>query len=314
MDLCLTQQELENCRQLLAMARAEDLGMPDPTGRPGTMRSRRLSGDITSTLLPEDAQTSCRFVARQKLVVCGAALLDEIAAAYDAAIETNVLVADGQTVEAGEALATWEGPAASVFAAERVALNFLQQLSGIATLTRQYVDAVAGTSADIYDTRKTTPAWRALAKYAVRAGGGRNHRMGLYDAVLVKDNHLVAMGYEMAAGSLNELTEKLNAARQALGETGFVEIEVDTLEQFDAALTLPVDVILLDNFTSDQQIEAVARRNAAGLKDAIALEASGGVTFESVRQIAETGVDRIAIGALTHSAPAVDIGLDAGPA
>ena len=294
------QVELENLRQLLTLARAEDLG----------------GGDVTSAMLPADARAAGRFVARGGLVVCGGAFLAAIGAAYDGAIQTNVLAADGQGVEAGATLAEWSGPAGAVLSAERVALNFLQRLCGIATLTREYVEAVAATSADIYDTRKTTPGWRRLEKYAVRAGGGRNHRIGLYDAVLVKDNHLALLQRAgapqppAALPALAALAEKLAEARDALDGRGFVEVEVDTLKQFDAALKLPLDVILLDNFALDDLAEAVRRRDAAGLAGALALEASGGVDLASVGRIAATGVDRIAIGALTHSAPAADVAFD----
>jgi nicotinate-nucleotide pyrophosphorylase (carboxylating) len=237
-------------------------------------------------------------------------MLGEIAAGYSPEISTEVLLADGECVEAGQAIAAWAGPAGDVLAAERVALNFLQRLSGIATLTRTYVDAVAGTSAKIYDTRKTTPGWRALEKYAVRAGGGMNHRMGLYDAVLIKDNHIAAMTLAGEADAIDALGDKLAAARAKLPAGGFVEMEVDTLTQLDAALKLAVDVVLLDNMSPTELAEAVARRDAAGLAGKVALEASGGVTLDSVRAVAAAGVERIAIGAITHSATAVDIGLD----
>jgi len=286
--------EVENLRQLLALARAEDLG----------------GGDVTAALLPAGTQVAGRFVARQELVLCGGALLGEIATAYGSEIATDVLLADGERVAVGQALAAWSGPAADVLAAERVALNFLQRLCGVATLTRAYVEAVAGTPAAIYDTRKTTPGWRALEKYAVRAGGACNHRMGLYDAVLVKDNHLAAMALAGEADPIAALADKLAAARAKLPEGGFVEIEVDTLDELEAALGLDVDVILLDNMSRGQLAEAAARRNAAGLAGRVALEASGGVTLESVRDIAAAGVERIAVGELTHSAAAVDIGLD----
>ena len=289
-----TAREVENLRRLLALARAEDLG----------------GGDVTSALLPAGARAYGQFVARQELVLCGAALLVEIAAAYSDDIATDVLLGDGERVQAGQAFAAWSGPAADVLAAERVALNFLQHLCGVATLTRAYVDAVAGTPAAVYDTRKTTPGWRALEKYAVRAGGGHNHRMGLYDAVLVKDNHLAAMALGGQGDPIAALTDGLAAARAKVGPGGFVEIEVDTLTQLDAAMRLDVDVILLDNMSPDQMAEAVARRKAAGLAGRVALEASGGVTLDNVRAIAASGIERIAIGALTHSAAAVDIGLD----
>jgi len=289
-----TQLELENLRQLLAVARAEDLG----------------DGDITSALLPSGTRAAGRFVARQPIVLCGGAFLGEIAAAYGGAIETEVFAPDGEPVAAGQAFAAWSGPAADVLAAERVALNFVQRLCGIATLTLTYVEAVAGTSAAIYDTRKTTPGWRALEKYAVRAGGGRNHRMGLYDAVLVKDNHLAAMKLTGAGDPLAALAEPLTAMRSRLRPDAFVEVEVDTLEQLDAAMKLDVDIILLDNMSPDQLTQAVARRDAAPLARQVMLEASGGITLESVRGVAMTGVERIAVGALTHSATSVDVGLD----
>ncbi len=289
-----TEREEECLRRLLELARAEDLG----------------GGDVTSALLPAGARAAGRFVARQRLVLCGGAFLGQIAAAYSDEIATEVFQPDGDSVKAGQAFAAWSGPAGEVLAAERVALNFLQRLSGVATLTRTYVDAVAGAPAKIYDTRKTTPGWRALEKYAVRAGGGCNHRMGLYDAVLVKDNHLAAMALGGQGDPIAALADKLAAARAKLPEGGFVEIEVDTLTQLDAAMRLDVDVILLDNMSPDQMAEAVARRKAAHLAGRVALEASGGVTLDNVRAIAASGIERIAIGALTHSAAAVDIGLD----
>ena len=263
-------------------------------------------GDITSAILPEGKTCRGRFVAREELVFCGGAFLAEIAAAYDKSIRTEVLVAEGARVEAGATLAEWTGPTRAILSAERVALNFLQRLSGIATKTREYVGAVEGTAATIYDTRKTTPGWRALEKYAVRAGGGHNHRMGLYDAVLVKDNHLAAMGGNGLAG----LADKLDDLRDSLPPGGFIEVEVDTLEQLADALALNIDVILLDNMSARQLAVAVAMRDATGTKGQIELEASGGITPENVRAAAETGVERIAVGALTHSARAVDISME----
>ena len=290
-----TRAECDNLAALLAMAKAEDF----PEGY-----------DVTGALLPATATATGQFVAREPLIVCGVSFLAEIGAAYDGQITTELLVADGDKVQPGDVLAKWSGPAASVFSAERVALNFVQHLSGIATLTGQYVAATEGSAAEIYDTRKTTPGWRVLEKYAVRCGGGRNHRMGLHDAVLVKDNHLAALAGAGEDRPLAALAGPLLAAREGLADDGFVEVEVDTLQQFETALTLPVDVILLDNFTPEATATAVARRDAAGLSDRIALEASGGVTLEAVRAVAATGVERIAVGAITHSAAAVDIGLD----
>jgi nicotinate-nucleotide pyrophosphorylase (carboxylating) len=290
-----TRAERDNLAALLGMAKGEDF--PDDC-------------DVTGALLPATATATGQFVARQELIVCGVSFLAEIAAAYDGKITTELLVVDGDKVQQGDVLANWSGPAASVFSAERVALNFLQHLSGIATLTGQYVAATDGSTAEIYDTRKTTPGWRALEKYAVRCGGGQNHRMGLHDAILVKDNHLAALAGAGEDSPLAALAGSLLAAREQLGDDGFVEVEVDTLEQFETALTLPVDVILLDNFSPEATATAVARRDAAGLSDRIALEASGGLTLAATGAVAATGVERIAVGAITHSAAAVDIGLD----
>ena len=179
-------------------------------------------------------------------------------------------------------------------------LNFLGRLCGIATLTDRYVQAVAGTGAEIYDTRKTTPGWRGLEKYAVRCGGGRSHRRGLYDAILIKDNHLGAI-------ELKDLGPRLADARRR-AEVAFVEVEVETLKQLEVVLGFEVDVVLLDNMNPGQITEAVSMRNAQAPQ--VKLEASGGIDLQTVRAVAETGVDRIAVGALTHSAPALDVGLD----
>ncbi|MGA2265554.1 MAG: carboxylating nicotinate-nucleotide diphosphorylase [Phycisphaerae bacterium] len=288
-------RERENLWRLLEMARQEDLGD---------------SGDVTSVILPPEVHATGRFVARQPATICGVSLLEPIAAAYDGELRTREIVADGQEVAAGAVLAEWRGPARGMMAAERVALNFLQRLCGVATTTREFVKAVEGTGAGIYDTRKTTPGWRDLEKYAVRAGGGRNHRKGLYDAVLVKDNHLAVLAKAEGKNPITALGQELERVRPYLGEGAFVELEVDTLEQFQGALALPVDIILLDNMPLDQLRKAVALRDKAGLKDALGLEASGGITLANVRAVAEAGVERIAVGALTHSAAAVDISLD----
>ena len=288
------QREFDNLRRLLAPAREEDLG----------------GGDVTGSLLPRDAEAEAKFVSRCPLVFCGGAFLDTIARAYDAAIQTTVLAGEGASVEAGSVLARWRGRVCPILAAERVALNFLQRLGGVATATRRYVDAVAGTAAAIYDTRKTTPGWRDLEKYAVRAGGGRNHRMGLYDAVLVKDNHLAVLARSGCEDPIAALADALRQVRARLGAEGFVELEVDTLDQLRSALALPVNVVLLDNMPPAQMRQAVKMRDGAGLRGRVELEASGGVTLANVRGVARTGVERIAVGALTHSAAAVDIGLD----
>ena len=288
-----TEPEREDLRRLLALARAEDLG----------------PGDVTGAILPDDLRAHARFVARRPLVFCGGPLLETIAGAYDDGIRTTLRAESGRQADAGDALAEWSGPARGILAAERVALNFLQRLSGVATATRAYVDAVAGTGAKVLDTRKTTPGWRALEKYAVRVGGGRNHRLGLYDAVLVKDNHLVLLGGVEGDDPLAAVGRRLEGLRSQLPPGGFVEVEVDTLEQLARALELNVDIILLDNMSTDRLAEAVRLRDAAA-GGRIELEASGGITLENVRAVAETGVERIAVGALTHSAAAADIALD----
>jgi nicotinate-nucleotide pyrophosphorylase (carboxylating) len=215
------------------------------------------------------------------------------------------LLEDGQAVQRGDRLATIVGSMRAILAMERTALNFLQHLSGVATLTRKYVDAVAGLKARILDTRKTLPGWRLLEKYAVRCGGGDNHRIGLYDGLLIKDNHL--KGMQIADCRLQ--IEKTVAAAKRMASPGIImEVEVETLEEFDVALRCQPDIVLLDNMSLEQMREAVRRRDAAA--PGIRLEASGGVNLATVRAIAETGVDRISVGALTHSAPALDIALD----
>jgi len=279
--------------RLLELARSEDLG----------------SGDVTSAILPADLRAEGRFVARQPMVFCGGALLEPIAVGYDGALRTEPVADEGARVCPGDVLARWHGPGRAMLAAERVALNFLQRLSGVATTTREYVEVIAGTGAEIYDTRKTTPGWRDLEKYAVRVGGGRNHRQGLYDAVLVKDNHLAVLARADGRDPITAVEEELERVRPHLPPRSFIELEVDSLEQFQVALTLPVDIILLDNMPPETLREAV-RMRAEARRQRVELEASGGITLASVREVAEAGVDRIAIGALTHSAGAVDIALD----
>jgi len=287
-------RERENLWRLLEMARREDLG----------------SGDVTSAILPAELVATGRFVARQPMVFCGGALLEAIAVCYDGLLRTETLVDEGESVAPGAVLAVWRGPARAMMAAERVALNFLQRLSGVATTTREYCDAVAETGAEIYDTRKTTPGWRELEKYAVRVGGGRNHRKGLFDAVLVKDNHLAILAAAEGRDPITAVGRELERIRPYLGDHAFIELEVETLEQFAVALTLTVDIILLDNMSPDQLRRAVRMRDEAAPAGKIELEASGGITLRNVRDVGRTGVDRIAVGALTHSAGAVDIALD----
>lgn len=273
-------------------------------------------GDLTtSALVPGDAIGKAAVVARQTGVVAGLSAAAMALEAFSPTARWTAEAADGQSIDAGQRLATIEGPAAGLLVAERLLLNVLGRLSGIASLTRRYVETIAGTPARIYDTRKTTPGWRRLEKYAVRCGGGWNHRTGLFEAVLIKDNHL-AFG---AAGSReNRYTpaEAVGRARQFIaehrtdprGHDVIVEVEVDTLDQLAEVLPAAPDIVLLDNMDPAALREAVARRNA-GYRQ-VELEASGGVNLATVRAIAETGVDRISVGALTHSAVSLDVGLD----
>jgi nicotinate-nucleotide pyrophosphorylase (carboxylating) len=266
-------------------------------------------GDITSAaFLPSDAAGSVRLVARSKGVLAGLTVVERLVAAFELEAGWHPDRADGDRLEPGTVIARLEGPMRSLLAFERIALNFLQHLSGIATLTARFVAAVAGTAAVIMDTRKTTPGWRALEKYAVRCGGGINHRSGLSDAVLIKDNHLAWLQSSMGLGSSQAIAAAVSAARAHAPPGIIIEIEVDSLEQLDCALRCAPDVILVDNFGPSSLALAVRRRDAAAL--AVKLEASGGVNLESVAALARTGVDRISIGALTHSAPALDIAVD----
>jgi len=256
------------------------------------------AGDVTSAAcIPAEARLAAAFVARQGGVVAGLACARLAVAALDPTARFEVQVADGASVAAGQILARVEANARALLAAERTALNLLCRLSGVATLTAAYVAETAGTAARIIDTRKTTPGLRALEKYAVRCGGGANHRFGLDDAILLKDNHVAACG---------GVGEAVRRARAAVGHMVKIEVEIDRLDQLDEALAEGPDIVMLDNFSQVDLAEAVRRTDGRAL-----LEASGGVNLETVRAIAETGVDLISVGALTHSAPILDIGLDA---
>jgi nicotinate-nucleotide pyrophosphorylase (carboxylating) len=269
----------------------------EPIVRAALAEDLGRAGDITSAACIEPgARLAARFANRKTGVVAGLACARLALAALDTGAAFEPIVADGDFAQPGP-LARVDANARALLSAERVALNLLGRLSGVATLTRAYVDAVAGTGATITDTRKTTPGLRALEKYAVRCGGGVNHRFGLDDAILIKDNHVAAAGGVGPA---------IRRAKAALGHLVKVEAEVDSLAQLDEALAEAPDVIMLDNFSLADLATAVARA-----KGKVILEASGGVTLESVRAIADTGVDVISVGALTHSAPVLDIGLDA---
>ena len=251
----------------------------------------------TAATVLSNRRARCRLVARQSGVIAGLALAREAFEQLDKAVTIRIDQEDGSRVTESTPVMFLSGHARGLLSAERVALNFVQRLSGIATLTARYVDAVAGTGAHILDTRKTTPGWRRLEKYAVRAGGGMNHRMDLSNAVLIKDNHLAAVDGDIAIA--------VKRAR-AVAPMGIkVEVECESLDQVRAALDAGADVVMLDNMTLAEMREAVGTVDGRAVT-----EASGGVSLETVRQIAESGVDWISVGALTHSAPALDLALD----
>ena len=275
----------EEIRQAVRLALQEDLG----------------AGDVTTlSTIPEELQASAEMRAREPLIVAGLAFVEAAFEELSPKVRFARQTSDGKHVSADKTLLQISGPARSLLSAERVALNFVQRLSGIATLTAQFVQAVEGTAARILDTRKTTPGWRRFEKYAIMCGGGRNHRMGLYDMVLIKDNHLAALKHE----SPNAIAAAVQRAR-ARHPTLKIEVEADTLEQVEQAVAAGADLVLLDNMNPVQLRLAVQR-----CKSSCQTEASGGITLASVRAVAEAGVDFISIGALTHSARAVDIGLD----
>lgn len=275
----------EEIREVVRLALAEDIG----------------SGDVTTlATVPETAQASAVMRAREPLTVAGLELAAASFRELSSALNVQASTRDGQGLGASESLLQITGPARAILSAERVALNFIQRLSGVATLTAQFVASVRGTRAQILDTRKTTPGWRRLEKYAVTCGGGKNHRAGLYDMVLIKDNHLAALQAE----SRNAIAAAVERARTQYPHLK-IEVEADTLEQVEQALAAGANLILLDNMTPAQLGEAVQKCHGRAQT-----EASGGVNLASVRAIAESGVDYISVGALTHSARAVDIGLD----
>jgi nicotinate-nucleotide pyrophosphorylase (carboxylating) len=282
--------DLTKVQTLIDIAVEEDFGCGDPTS------------EIT---VSADERAKCYLISREEIVVSGMSFVAEILKRYDERLKLKILVEDGHRASVADKLGIIEGPLRAMLSAERVVLNFLQRLCGISTMTWKFVSAVRGTKAKIYDTRKTTPGWRELEKYAVRCGGGYNHRMSLGDAVMFKDNHIAALGKNFEP-KLTGMVQK------ALSNTKvkFVEVEVDHVDdQLDRVLPIPgVDVILLDNMGQWQLRHAVELRNKFGRKPL--LEASGGITLNNVLTVASCGVDRISVGAITHSAIAVDIGLD----
>ncbi|MGE0537056.1 MAG: carboxylating nicotinate-nucleotide diphosphorylase [Pirellulales bacterium] len=292
----------EDWRNLLVLAVREDL--------------ERIYDWTTVALVAEGTRGAAAIVARQGGVVAGLEAARITLLEFDRQAQWQGAIADGERVEPGQVLARISGSARSLLTAERIMLNVLGHLSGVATLARRFVDAVVGTPARIYDTRKTLPGWRRLEKYAVRCGGGHNHRLGLFDAVLIKDNHLALAAAE---GICRSPAEAVQAARAFLSRFAvlpggaqaampLVEVEVDSLDQLRDALAAEPDIVLLDNMSLQLLSEAVALRNS--LAPGVELEASGGVNLDTVASIARTGIERISVGAITHSAPAMDIALD----
>jgi nicotinate-nucleotide pyrophosphorylase (carboxylating) len=291
LGLSLTAEEEQAAERLVALALAEDLG---------------TAGDITSrALIAETRPGTVDVVVRRPGIVAGLPVAEIVLRQLDRSARFETLMSDGAKASAGTVVATVHGSWRSLLAAERTILNFLMHLGGVATRTRQFVDAVAGTKARILDTRKTLPAWRLLEKYAVRAGGGTNYRIGLFDGCLIKDNHLAAWGEEHQR---NPIAGCIAAARAAVPVGIPVEVEVDTLEQLQEALTAGPDIVLLDNMDAATITKAVKLRDEFGPR--VLLEASGGITLETVRAIAATGIDRISVGAITHSAAALDMAFD----
>ncbi|AUM01466.1 nicotinate-nucleotide diphosphorylase (carboxylating) [Rhodocyclaceae bacterium] len=275
----LSEQLRIEIQRSVAVSLAEDVG----------------TGDLTARLIPAATQARGRVITREDAVICGTAWFDATFAALSPTASVLWHVRDGETVRAGQTLCEVEADARTLLTAERTALNFLQLLSGTATVTRRFVEAVAGTRAKIVDTRKTLPGLRLAQKYAVTVGGGTNHRIGLFDGILIKENHIIA------AGGIRQVVEQ---ARAIAPSNVFIEVEVENLDQLREALAVGVSMILLDNMSLDQMREAVSM--TAGRAE---LEASGGVNLERVRAIAETGVDRISIGSLTKDVRALDLSL-----
>ena len=286
--------ETDACCSLIALALAEDLG--------------RNYGDVTSlALIPAETVANAALVARTPGVLAGGPALRLVCSAVHGQFQVKGLLQDGTRLEKGSVIATIRGPLQYLLAAERTALNFLQHLSGIASLTRRYLDLIPDWKGQILDTRKTTPGWRLLEKYAVRQGGGHNHRFGLYDAILIKDNHIAGVASTHTTDT--PVRKAVELARAFPGNAGLsVEVEVDSLDQLREVLPVKPEIVLLDNMEPELLREAVGIRNE--ISPGTLLEASGGINLQTLPGIAATGIDRISIGALTHSAPALDIGLD----
>ena len=273
----------EDIRKQVSLALAEDIG----------------TGDLTASLVPADKRLTAHVISREQAVICGIAWFEECFRPLSRNIEICWLVQDGETVQADQQLCRITGNARVLLTAERTALNFLQLLSAVATQTRRYVEAVSGTGTKIVDTRKTLPGLRYAQKYAVKCGGGHNHRFGLYDGILIKENHIIA------AGGIEPALQKAKTIAPA---GVFIQIEVETLDELQQALNAGATMILLDNFDSERLRQAVALNQQLANKRAI-LEASGNITLTNVRGVAETGVDRISIGSLTKDIKALDLSM-----
>ena len=281
-DVTIEPQEIADAGRV---ALAEDVGTGDAT---------------TLALIPFESVSLARMVARETMVLAGLAFARSAFLALDPTLQLVQCAADGDTLSKGQVLLVIQGKTRAILSSERVALNYVQRLSGVATATKAFVSATAGTHARILDTRKTTPGWRTFEKYAVVCGGGKNHRSGLHDQILIKDNHLAALG-DVQPNAVEVAVLRARTAYPSLK----VEVEADTLSQVAQAVAAHADIVLLDNMSLDQLRQAVEIA-----KGRILTEASGGVTLDTVRSIAETGVDFISVGAITHSARAMDIGLD----
>jgi nicotinate-nucleotide pyrophosphorylase (carboxylating) len=284
-DLALALAESKNTELLLKLALAEDIG----------------SGDVTTqATVPAGKRATAKIVARQDGVVCGFPILNRVIQLAGADLEMTVHTFEGATVQNGVTMATITGAADAILTLERTLLNFLQRLSGIATVTQVYVRAANSDSTQLLETRKTIPGWRGLDKYAVLAGGGSNHRLGLFDQILAKENHFAVID---AAG----FAEKLERLKKQAPDGVKIQVEVENLEEFRAALVAGIELILLDNMSPELMAEAVAERNEAN--STALLEASGGINLDTIAKVAKSGVDRISVGALTHSVPAFDLSL-----
>ena len=296
-----------DCRKLIEMALVEDIG------------AAQMDDGVdctTDAIVPKQSTARAAFVSRADGVVCGVEIAKLAIEKWAPNLSLNVAIADGQPVSPKQPIAVMVGPAHDILTMERTCLNFMCRLSGISTLTRQYANEIKGTSACVLDTRKTTPGWRRLEKYAVACGGGKNHRMGLYDAIMIKDNHL-AFYRTQVKDKGDTIPTSIDVARKWIndhqaklpnGKNTILQLEVATLAQLAIALETDCDIILLDNMSCETLTEAVAMRNKTAPK--ILLEASGGVNLTTIKNISQTGVERISVGALTHSALNFDIGLD----